>query len=483
MRFYLSFFDLIQNLYIQFRNAAPDPEKWLLTQVELARQSVTDEPVLPLNDRGEEFVIGNLYDDQKIIVYRVLAKIHEWMTCDDLSQFVPLRCTIMGPAGTGKSVLINTITSCIRRLFDFNNVALVGCPTGTSAFNAFGETLHCLTAQGISGDYKPHTLSAAKKAILCHKFRHLLCLIVDERSLLTSKLLGNTSQIISETIFEGCNIDELLGGIPVLILAGDDHQLPGITEGGIEALTRIGGTKMTQKGRQVFTKCAETVFQLSTLRRVCDSKQDDKDLMQRIRKGVGITDEDVAKLQSLHLDTIREKHGPHVVADIEEEAIYLFWTNEKRTRHNLQRLGKMNTSHNPTAIIRPKGYGDKFGKSINSHFDSEMPKAALLCLGAKVCIQGQNFQPMWGLHNGACGTVKEIIFPSGHNPNAGHHPSYVVVTFPQYTGPTWDKDNPKVQQSNLDVIIFSTESNFCTHTLTHALALQGCTYTRHSYFV
>jgi hypothetical protein len=35
------------------------------------------------------------------------------------------------------------------------------------------------------------------------RFRHLLCLIIDERSLLTSKLLGTTAQIISETIYDG----------------------------------------------------------------------------------------------------------------------------------------------------------------------------------------------------------------------------------------------------------------------------------------
>lgn len=425
--------------------------------------SLSDAPLLPLNGNGEEFMIRNLYEDQKVIVYKVMAKIYEWLTCDDLRAFVPLRCTIMGPAGTGKSVLINTITSCIRKLFDYNNVVAVGCPTGTAAFNAFGETLHSLSSQGISGDYKPFTISEAKKALLCQKFKHLLCLIIDERSLLTSRLLGSTSQIISETIFSGCNIDELVGGIPVLILAGDDHQLPGMHEGGIEALSRYGGSKMTQKGREVFRECAKMVFKLSTLRRISDSKQADKDLMQRVREGVNITDNDVEKLQSLHLDSIRDKHGPDTVADIEKDAIYLFWTNEKRTKHNLEKLGQTNTPDNPTAIVRPKGQGDKFGKSINSHFESEIPKASLICVGARVCIQGHNFNPLWGLHNGACGTVKEIIYSTATNPNRGDHPSYVIVEFPQYCGPTWDIDYPKVMQH---IILFRATRKSSSHQIT-----------------
>jgi PIF1-like helicase len=367
------------------------------------------------------------------------------MTCDDLSAFQPLRCTITGQAGTGKSVLLNTITSCIRTVFEYNNVVAVGCPTGTAAFNANGDTMHNLTEQGISGDYKPFTLSDAKKKRLCRKFRHLLCLMIDERSLLTSKLLGNSAQVLSETVYDGCNILDEFGGIPVVILAGDDHQLPGMSEGGIEALTRYGGTKMTQKGREIFRQCSGTVFELSTIRRVSDSKQKDKDLIQRIRTGTGVTDEDVAKLQSLHLDNIREKHGSEVVKQIEADAVYLFWTNEKKTKHNLHRLGEMNTPDNPTAIIRPSGFGNKFGKSINSHFEDDTPKAALLCVGAKVCLQGQNFHPQWGLHNGACGTVKEIVFNDGKNPNNGDHPSYVIVNFPQYKGPPWDKENTQVR--------------------------------------
>lgn len=374
----------------------------------------------------------------------ILHKIHEWLTCDDFSTFVPLRCTIIGQAGSGKSVLINTITAAIRMLFEYNNVICIGCPTGTAAFNANGETIHHMTAQGVSGEYKPFSLSDTKRRQLCEKFKHLLCLIIDERSLLTSKLFGSTAQILSETIFQGGISQQIIGALPVLVLVGDDYQLPSMSEGALDVLFRAFGSKMTQKGRQLFKDCATTVFKLSTIRRISDKRQNDKELLQRVRLGNAITDEDVARLQLLHIDNIRDKHGPELVKKIEDEAIYLFWTNEKRMKHNLQRLGATNTPENPTAIIKPIGYGDKSGKSIRSHFDSDVPKTALICVEAKVCIQGQNFYPLWGLHNGACGTVKEIVFAPNENPNKGHQPQYVVVNFPQYIGPAWDTENPKV---------------------------------------
>ena len=56
-----------------------------------------------------------------------------------------------------------------------------------------------------------------------------------------------------------------------------------------------------------------------------------------------------------------------------------------------------------------------------------------------------NFEPDWGLFNNAIGTVKEIVYAEGKSPINGDHPLYVVVSFPQYCGPIWDPENPKVR--------------------------------------
>ena len=115
-----------------------------------------------------------------------------------------IHCTLIKNSFYLASLLkfvLNTITSMMRSLFGYNNVLKVGCPTGTLAFNAFGETLHQLTCQGIGSKYKPNTMSDSKKELLTNRYKHLLRLIIDKQSLLTSWLLGTTAQIISETIF------------------------------------------------------------------------------------------------------------------------------------------------------------------------------------------------------------------------------------------------------------------------------------------
>jgi len=57
-------------------------------------------------------------------------------------KFKPLRMTIMGCGGTGKSVLINTLVTCIRKIFDDNDSVFVTAPTGAAAYNVGGSTIH-----------------------------------------------------------------------------------------------------------------------------------------------------------------------------------------------------------------------------------------------------------------------------------------------------------------------------------------------------
>jgi ATP-dependent DNA helicase PIF1 len=56
-------------------------------------------------------------------------------------KFKPLRMTIMGCAGTGKSVLINTVVAYIRRI-QKNYSFIVAAPTGAAAHNVGGQTIH-----------------------------------------------------------------------------------------------------------------------------------------------------------------------------------------------------------------------------------------------------------------------------------------------------------------------------------------------------
>jgi hypothetical protein len=61
---------------------------------------------------------------------------------DKKDPFIPMRLTVRGEAGTGKSYINNTIVSYLCRMFGDNYVVHVLAPTGKAAFNVLGETLH-----------------------------------------------------------------------------------------------------------------------------------------------------------------------------------------------------------------------------------------------------------------------------------------------------------------------------------------------------
>ena len=382
----------------------------------------------------------------------------DFLNMEDLRNFKPLRIIINGQGGSGKSVVINTLVTLIRKLCNDNDVVKVVAPTGVAAYNVHGETFHHLFQMGVHNkEYKAGTLPKATRLKLIKKFKILLALIVDERSLVPSKLLGTAETLIAETLHNGGHhCHESWGGLPIVILVGDDYQLPGIGEGALTALFSRYGSKMTFKGRQALLECADYVFNLKSSKRIQHAEVETKNLMDRLRLGTDIQDRDVDKLMSLRLDRIRDRHGDHYARGIENRAMYLFYRNDKRNRHNIQQLINCSSMTNPVAVIRSRSHGTTRAKGFNSHFDSDLPTTSLICVGCKVAIASRNIKPSWGLHNGAGGTVQEIIFAVGKNPNNGDLPEYVVVEFPLYCGPTWDKDNPTVRTLYVTVLVKHT---------------------------
>jgi hypothetical protein len=97
------------------------------------------------------------------------------------------------------------------------------------------------------------------------------------------------------------------------------------------------------------------------------------------------------------------------------------------------------------AIIPYRVTGPKNRKVVTSHVQNvKAPQTAMICVKARVAMQNRNFSPKMGLHNGSIGTVEEIVFDQGKNPNHGDHPRYSVVEMPLHCGPVWDQNNPKV---------------------------------------
>lgn len=422
---------------------------------------------LPKKFGGQKYVVKDLMKDQQEIFAVILDKAKEWLECDDPKSFKPLRMIIQGAGGSGKSVLINTIVTVLREIFDDNDVVRVLAPTGVAAFNVGGETIHyCLGIGRQKSDYVPGSLNKDKKELLIKKFQRLLAIIIDERSMVNSKLFGTACQLVGETIHGGHCCNNPWGNLPILILVGDDYQLPSIERGCWDIGRRdLSYSPMAIKGDQQFEACGEHVRQLSSIKRMKEDQQKERLLCERLRLGEP-TDEDVVKLLSLDLENLQLKfpgeEGKNMIDKIRQEAIYLFTTNNEIDEHNICRLAEVQSATNPVAFIKSSTSG-RIGKmAVRSHFGKDSIRSTIICRGSKVALTMRNFQPSWGLHNGAVGIVEDIIFEKGKSPNADDLPRYVVVNFPAYIGPVWDKNNPKVNMKHKLML----RLRFCYHNLT-----------------
>ena len=117
----------------------------------------------------------------------------------------------------------NTIIAMVRKLTSFNDTVQVAAPSGAAAFNVQELTIHRLL--GITPNYKHVKLGEAAKQRLKLQLEQLIILLIDERSMINSKVLAAAERNTRDCIYNGQNSTELWGGLPVILLFGDDYQL------------------------------------------------------------------------------------------------------------------------------------------------------------------------------------------------------------------------------------------------------------------
>jgi hypothetical protein len=401
----------------------------------------------------ENYKIEDLNEDQKDITAYILSKLQEWFTCVEngtTSTFVPVRLTVSGQAGSGKTVLINTLVSIVRQITQNKNSVHVCGPTGSAAFNAGGMT--CQKLFHIPRYSDTTNMSAASLRNLIQMLAGTLFLIFDERSMIPAYLLGMVEHYSRQAAFNGQNSHLSWGGIPFIILFGDDYQLPSIEEGssfcwGDRPKKQCSASKefFIQNGFNQFLEFGKDVMQLTSPKRVHENQQRLKSILHGVRgtPESSLSIEDAAYLCSFHLDN-KDRFTSNDKKQIEKKALYLYANKEPKDNHNNYALLQANTANNPVAKLKAsttKLNGMEPGKA--SHYEPDRtPPRVNLCKTSKVQLTGCNPMPEWGLYHGSRGTIIDIIFEQDESPNNQDLPLYVLVDFPQYSGPAFDQQYP-----------------------------------------
>jgi hypothetical protein len=192
-----------------------------------------------------------------------------------------------------------------------NDTVKVGAPSGAAAYNVQGSTLNCLL--GISVSRPEEKLTGTVLENLQECLKHLLCLIIDERSMLSSKVLAAAKRNVRLSVYKGQNSGEIWGGVPVVLLFGDDYHLfPVIEEGAIQGYSKktlkmpqtptaksSSSHLLCQRGSYLFTNAmSETVFTLDINYRV--KNKEFRDFLGRLCTGEP-TQQDAEIILNLHI--------------------------------------------------------------------------------------------------------------------------------------------------------------------------------------
>jgi hypothetical protein len=129
-----------------FSQQTPDDgDRWLFSKID--QNNEKDKLHIPRKKNREKYQLKIFNKKQYKIAHVILDKIHGWIKLfsafeKEKKKFKPLRMSVLGCGGTGKSVLINTVVACIRKIFSNNNSVIVAALTGAAAYNAGGQTIH-----------------------------------------------------------------------------------------------------------------------------------------------------------------------------------------------------------------------------------------------------------------------------------------------------------------------------------------------------
>jgi hypothetical protein len=440
--------------------SAEEASNWLETTLENNKQDQSQNQDaslgLPMKRNKtfelESYMTKDLHEDQKDVAAKVMCKLQEWITCvenETTRNYTPLRLTVCGEAGSGKTVLINTLVTLIRRLTGTKNSVHVCGPTGSAAFNAGGLTCQKLFHMPVHTD--GINMSAASLKSLMQELTDTVAIIVDERSMVSAKVLGMMEQYSRQAAFNGQNDQQDWGGIPIILVIGDDYQLPSIDEGSFYCFGNRPNKKHSatqehfiQHGLRQFLELGKDVMQLTSPKRVHDNQHRLKSILQGVRgtSQSSLSKDDAQYLCSFHLHN-KDRFNSNDKTKIEKNALYLYANKEPKDIHNSFALLKANTDDNPVAKLKAsttKRNGMEPGNS--AHYEPDrVPPRVNLCKTAKVQLTGCNPRPEWGLYHGSRGTVIDIVFAAGESPNNNDLPLYVLVDFPQYCGPVFDPQN------------------------------------------
>ena len=275
-----------------------------------------------LNDNELNNLVRTLNKKQRQIFDAILQWGKKVIRSEE--KFEPLYIFLTGGGGVGKSHLINCVYNFLAKVLlykqkDIEKPRVIKlAPTGIASINIQGTTIHsglCIPINSYQG------LSDKQRTSIRNKLQYVKLIIIDEISMVSSKLLLNIHKRLCE-IF-GVFDEKPFGGKSI-VACGDLYQLPPV----------MARPVFDTEGILISVLNLWRIFKLAELDQQMRQKGDDKfiDLLNDIRVGeVTSVGEELIKSRFISTDDLNYPWN----------ALHLFAENNAVLKHNLYMLNTL----------------------------------------------------------------------------------------------------------------------------------------------
>ena len=327
---------------------------------------------------------------------------------------------IIGAAGTGKTTLIKCLKADIAATLGPDDPAIgelirFAAPTGCAAkllpspYSTLHSLLHLPVAK--SSD-KLEPLSETTLKQVQEELKHLVLLVIDEKSFLGAKMFSIISQRMQQIFCQG---ETPFGGISVLMM-GDFAQLSPVSDTPLYS-TRKQANIHVMAGLHLFQGFTHTIILTQLQRQATDVEF--KELLHQYVTGT-VNDAGYAILAQRHMDNLPSEEQ----AIFNNEAILLCAYKKDYTKWNKEKIRGVGT---PRILVQSLNNPESCSV-LDASSAGGLPRNIVLCRGMKVMLTA-NLCLSQGLANGSTGEVVAIVYITPEDP----FPT-VLVQFKDYTG-------------------------------------------------
>lgn len=380
---------------------------------------------------------ANLQGAQKL-VYDICMKHVE--QCWEGFKPPQLLLHIDGKAGTGKSFTIDCLSTNAHHLVKlyhgiegYPEPIMRAGPTGVSAVNIRGRTLHSLLRLPLKNLPNIGHLSIPMKQKLKDDMRGVHLLIIDEKSMIGADTLFAIDHRLRDIL---ANLDEPFGGLSIL-LCGDFYQLPPVGQSPLYKLPSMNAMATHNvRAKEAYAGFARTIVLETIMRQVGSDPvavrfRDALDELRDI-SAEGLSD------QSYRLLLTRVKCNlPDQEVRRFDDAIRLLGRRADVSDYNNSRLL---SSGNPIIRINAAHLPSQARTADEDEAQGLYP-FAFYAKGASVMLT-LNLATHLGLVNGTTGVVHDIVWHPDHEDVHEHLPLYMLFAVEgDYNGPNLFRDS------------------------------------------